>query len=176
MPQYASLFATDTLVILEDIFSTQPDIADLSFAGTPFVVIVRALLKHSEVTCYSDDGAVMGMRMLSPMGVVAFMPDPFRSTVLTHLSSVLSIESFALLNAVLPVIATVSPALDHFLDTNGYGLARIAFRALGFDVWVFLTAGFAPDFADLRFHGVIEDQDTVAAEIVEAWGEFLHTL
>ncbi len=176
LSDYASLFATDTLVALEDIVSTQPDIADLSFAGTPYVGLIRAMLKHSEVTCYADDGTVIGMRMRSPMSVVAFMPEPFRTTVLTHLSGILPLETFTLLQKVIPIIATAAPALDAFLDAHGFGLARAALRALGFDVWAFIVAGFAPDFVDGLFQGDLEDEDIVAPQIMEAWAEFIHTL
>jgi hypothetical protein len=175
LSDYASLFATDTLVALQDIFSTQPDIADLSFAGTPYVGMIRAMLRNTEVTCYADDGTVVGMRMRSPMGVVSFMPEPFRSTILTHLSGILPLETFSLLEKVLPIVATAAPALDTFLDTHGFGLARAALRSLGFDVWAFLVAGFAPDFVDGLFDDS-DDEDAVSPQIMEAWAEFIHTL
>lgn len=176
LSDYASVFAPDTLATLDDVFGSQPDIVDLAFSGSMYADMVRMMLKHSEMTCYTDCGSITGMRMRSSMGVVAYMPDFLRNPIMMHLSGVLPIETFTLLSSFLPIVASAGPALDHFLDTNGYGLARTAFRALGFDVWAFLTAGFSPDMDVMLFHGDLADEDRVSAEIVEAWGEFLHTV
>ena len=176
IPQYASLFAPDTLATLRDIFTSQPDVVDLALAGTPYIDTIRTLLTRSETTCYADNGGVTGMRMRSYMGAVAFMLEPFRSMILTHIGGVLSIEQYTLLIGILPIVSSVAPALDHFLGENGFGLARTAFRALGYDVWSFLAAGFSPDTEEVLFYGDLEDVDTVSADIVDAWTEFLHTL
>lgn len=168
LPEYANVFAPDTLQRISEAFfgdfTVEDDFPELLRPA------IHSILHTTPLPCFDTQGALLGFRMCSPVFALAtIINDEWRDYIVANIRLRLNATAFQDFMNVLEVIKYARPKLDMYFYDHPYDeRPKTALLALGGDIWAYLVTGFAPE--RLEDADVLETfEEGTSEEIVEAW-------